>query len=609
MEFINDNRFIIIDKNNSGYGDSMNQGLNIASGEYIGIVESDDFVDFNMFNSLYKYTKLGNIDIVRSNCILYWENNKKYLCNFEILNSMYNRIFQPTDFPDIFFISPTIWANIYNKDFLIKNNIKFLPTPGASYQDTSFFFKTLFKSKNFLLINESFYYYRQTNINSSVYNNSFKKAIFINKEFYEIEKYFKKDLKLYFQIEKYYNTKKIKTLLWNIKRIDKKKEYFKFFYKDVYPILKKENFLAHKFNNLELRLFNYLIKYNEEIGSDIFLNCIDYNITHPKISIIIPIFNYINFIEECLNSLIIQSFKNFEIICINDETNVNSLNILKELEIKDERIKIINQTNITTEIAINIALNKSKGEYLMFLNSDDIFNKLLLEKIYAKIKRDNSQIVICNSQLFNAKNYENIFYKNYYLNFNELKPNNSFSIMDIKNNFFNILFWYPWDKLFKKDLIKNLKIRNPLISTNILNFIFTTIISSNKISYLNSILINHRIEKNISEKSLNNFYYELKELKKNIKANGLYKRFKQDFINYVATYSIWQLENINGKSFCFLYQKLKNEWWKEFYVTKYNKKYFYDLKAYKKINYILKTQIKQNKTINILKTMKKNLIS
>jgi glycosyltransferase involved in cell wall biosynthesis len=53
MEYINDNRFIIINKNNSGYGDSMNQGLNFANGEYIGIVESDDFVDIEMFNSLY----------------------------------------------------------------------------------------------------------------------------------------------------------------------------------------------------------------------------------------------------------------------------------------------------------------------------------------------------------------------------------------------------------------------------------------------------------------------------------------------------------------------------------------------------------------------------
>jgi len=70
-EYIYDNRIIIINKNNSGYGDSMNQGLNIASGEYIGIVESDDFIDINMFENLYKITKKGDIDIIRSNFYLF----------------------------------------------------------------------------------------------------------------------------------------------------------------------------------------------------------------------------------------------------------------------------------------------------------------------------------------------------------------------------------------------------------------------------------------------------------------------------------------------------------------------------------------------------------
>ena len=60
-----DNRIVIIDKPNSGYGDSMNRGLAIAKGEYIGIVESDDFADVDMFEQLYRFAQLGNIDIVR----------------------------------------------------------------------------------------------------------------------------------------------------------------------------------------------------------------------------------------------------------------------------------------------------------------------------------------------------------------------------------------------------------------------------------------------------------------------------------------------------------------------------------------------------------------
>ena len=127
-----------------------------------------------------------------------------------------------------------------------------------------------------------------------------------------------------------------------MKRIQKK-EYFKFFYKDIYNIIKNENYLQYKFNDYELRLFNYSLNYGEEITSDIFMNTINYNITHPKISIIIPIYNSENYIKECLNSLIYQTFKIFEIICVNDGTSDNSIEIIREFQKKDERIHIISQ--------------------------------------------------------------------------------------------------------------------------------------------------------------------------------------------------------------------------------------------------------------------------
>ena len=98
-----------------------------------------------------------------------------------------------------------------------------------------------------------------------------------------------------------------------------------------------------------------------------------------------------------------------------------------------------------------------------------------------------------------------------------------------------------------------------------------------------------------------------KELKNFIKKKNLYKKFKRDLINYVASFSIWTLESIYGNSFCYLYQKLRNEWWNEFDVIKYNKKYFYNINVYKKINYILKTQLKQNDTSNKIKINDKKI--
>jgi glycosyltransferase involved in cell wall biosynthesis len=559
-----------------------------------------------MFENLYKITKKGDIDIIRSNFYLYWEKNKKEALNFKILKNLYNKIFNPMELQNIFLVQPSIWAGIYKKLFLIKNNIKFLTTSGASYQDTSFFYKTLYKANKIFCTKKAFYYYRQTNSNSSVNNNTLNKVIFAHIELNEIEKFIKKDIKLYNKNQRYFNTKKIMTLLWNLNRVDKKKQYNKILYKEIYEILKSDNYIHEQFNNFEINFLNHLKNNGEERTSEIFLYSPKEK--NPQISVIIPIYNCEKYIKECLSSLIKQTFKNFEIICINDGSNDDTLKILKKFEAKDERIIIFNQNNSGPGIARNVGMKKSKGEYLMFLDSDDIFKKTMLEELYIKIKENESDVVICNSQNFEKKKWWKKFYeKNYLINDNIIKQK-TFSSLDIEKDFFNLFIWWPWDKLFKRKYIENLGIEyQNLKSSEDLFFVAASVIAAKKISYLDKILINHRIGiknsvSNSRQKSWDNFYYALKELKKFLKEKGLYKRFKQDFINYVASFSIWQLENINGISFELLYQKIKSEWWNEFGVTKYEKNYYYNHNLYKNIKFILNSNLKQLDNSIIFKT-------
>ena len=495
-------------------------------------------------------------------------------------------------FKNKFEILPSFLNGIYKKDLLIKNKFIF-------FSNSSFYKNLLFSYK----------YFSKTNIilytNNSFINNKYKNTKISNKHFFEIEKLSNNDI--------FFNTKKISIFLRNLNIIENKKEYFKFLFQEINGIIKKDNYLHNKFNNSELRFLNYLLNYNEEIAFDIFLNTKKYNKTHPKISVIIPIYNSENFIKECLTSLINQSFKNFEIIGINDGSTDNSLKILREFEEKDERIYLKTQNNLGAGIARNVGMKMAKGEYLIFLDSDDIFNETMLEELYAKIKGNNLEIVICNSNNFDTLNNKKNFYEKRYSFSDEqmMILNKNFSSLNIKNDFFNLFIWWPWDKIFKKKFIENLGIEfQNLKSTNDLFFICSAVISSKKISYLDKIFINHRVNiktsiENSREKSWDNFYYALKELKNFIKAKGLYKRFKQDFINYVALFSIWHLETMNGKSFCFLYKKLRNEWWNEFGVSKRPQNYFYDRNIYIK----LKIDIKINDTkIEYLNEKKKNCI-
>ena len=130
-----------------------------------------------------------------------------------------------------------------------------------------------------------------------------------------------------------------------------------------------------KFGFFILILSNYInSNYNEKLRFN--------NLKAPKISVIIPVYNMEKYLNECLDSVISQTLKDIEIICINDGSIDNSLKILKEYEKKDKRIKIINQENSGVAIARNHGIDISKGEFIAFLDSDDKYiNKKIVEKL------------------------------------------------------------------------------------------------------------------------------------------------------------------------------------------------------------------------------------
>lgn len=171
-----DDRIKIIDKPNAGYGDSMNRGFDMATGEYIGIIESDDYADLDMFEKLYDCAKKHELDAVKSGFYFYWsKDGEKNVPNPIASNITASRTFCPTtDFKakmemvEFFNLKPTIWSAIYRKDFIIENNIRFNETPGASYQDASFNFMVWVCAKRVRLLKECFLHYRQDNEASSI---------------------------------------------------------------------------------------------------------------------------------------------------------------------------------------------------------------------------------------------------------------------------------------------------------------------------------------------------------------------------------------------------------------------------------------------------------
>lgn len=115
------------------------------------------------------------------------------------------------------------------------------------------------------------------------------------------------------------------------------------------------------------------------------------------ITVIIPIYNVSKYLKNCLESVINQTYKNLEIICINDGSTDNSLQILKEYKERDERIIIIDKKNAGVSAARNDGIEKASGEYLFCVDGDDYIDEDFFEKFYNNAKKNDSDLVVLSS--------------------------------------------------------------------------------------------------------------------------------------------------------------------------------------------------------------------
>lgn len=209
--------FIVINKKNSGYGDSMNRGLEKATGEYIGIVESDDFIELNAFKELYNLAKRTSADIVKANYFYHTDNSDEI--HRVIKDQKLDTPMSLIDNPSILLEEPGIWSAIYRRDFLNKNKIRFRTTPGASYQDTGFHFKSFCAAKRIVYTDKAYLHYRTDNASSSV--KSLEKVNYIVGEYAEIEDFIKK-YNLPKKIIQTLQVAKFGAYHWNLQRLPKK---------------------------------------------------------------------------------------------------------------------------------------------------------------------------------------------------------------------------------------------------------------------------------------------------------------------------------------------------------------------------------------------------
>lgn len=170
-----DNRFKAIHEKNGGYGASVNKGLAIAQGEYIAIIESDDFIDKHMFEEMYNYAKSLNADLVKTPYYEFFDKTKNdperiSICPYadNVTSSCpSNKTFSILEYPYQMSVHASLWSGIYKRSWMIEKNIKFKEGKGAGYVDVGYRIDTFLNTDRAAWLNKPFYYYRMTNSESS----------------------------------------------------------------------------------------------------------------------------------------------------------------------------------------------------------------------------------------------------------------------------------------------------------------------------------------------------------------------------------------------------------------------------------------------------------
>ncbi len=167
---VSDSRIKVIHKENTGYGNSMNVAMEHATGNYIAILESDDFAEPDMLQRLYETAKIHKVDVVKGTYYNY--RNGKDIRSDRVDDYPKGMVLNCILYPAILRLPDTIWSCLYSHSFLLEHKICFHETPGASYQDISFALQVWFWAERVLFIEDPLLHYRRDNPTSSMNNPS-----------------------------------------------------------------------------------------------------------------------------------------------------------------------------------------------------------------------------------------------------------------------------------------------------------------------------------------------------------------------------------------------------------------------------------------------------
>ena len=486
---LKDSRIRIIHQENQGPGKTRNHGLELAAGEYIIFVDSDDYIKPMALESICRAGYAQDADIVLYDGDKFDAVTRKRIRSTHFLRMDFLPknldVFSLLDCPETIFqlTSPGPWSRAVRRELIEREKLCFSDLKNS--EDLFFSYSAMATAERIAFVPQKLYMYRvgqTTNVKSE---KAMAPVDFI--EAY-LELYRNLAEKSLFELcKKSFGLRFCSSIIHAIRTIDsesaRKEICERLCDEDVTQMHVLDQSDAFYGNNREARQVHYLLRdYRKD------------TMTEPKVSVIIPVFNVENYLEDCLESLLNQTMPDFEVLCMDDGSTDGSIDLLTLYSRLDSRIKVFFGENEGAAVQRNRGIDASVGEYLYFMDSDDMAVDTLLEKTYSAAIRANADVVAFDINALDMQTGKLQGQKYCFRKANAPVGKSVFSVVDAPDRIFQISNPSPWTKLVRREFVlrKHLRYQN-LQNTNDAFFAHMSMALADRITLLDEQLYIYRI--------------------------------------------------------------------------------------------------------------------
>ena len=536
----NDNRITVITQKNLHAGVARNAGLAVAKGDYVHFLDADDWLDTDSYQQLVNITNKNNIDFIKFKSFAYHNIFKStYSWPFTDLANFPSELFDKIisfekNFKELLEVLDAPWNGLYNRLFLVDKKLYFDNLICAN--DTSFFYRCLVNSTKIYVSSQTHVYYRTHN-NTSLIGIRAKHFDCQLTQYNIIDKIIAQQPKDVINLVR-------KKLITSI--VERARSYI------TNPAYDED---------IKLKIFEQVTSFFSSLKEEITPNTnIDFYYTHlkndsseVKVSIIIPVYNMEKYLEQCLDSVVNQTLKEIEIICVDDGSTDNSVNIIKSYAANDSRIKLIQQKNQFAGPARNNGLKLARGEYVAFIDPDDWIDTNMYYEMYNQAKQLKSDIVVCNYEKYNenSKQFSSTPF------FTELKnglnvvdsniPENKNISPETMRKSLMIFPCYSWNKIYKNSLLKIHDIKFDTCQCyEDWNFVLKSHMKAIRFSYIDKCYYKYRYHESSTLRTTRNNRYVyiidlLSQIKQYLKSENIPQAMWDnfDFFVMINIYWVW----------------------------------------------------------------------